>query len=337
MPTRKTISSLALVAAMLAAMGACGSKKDEAKGKGPGTGGAAAKPASNDLRAALAMIPVDADGVVGIDLAQLRTSKLGAGYQDRVVDAAGGSLAAFKTACGFDPMQKVEHLVVGGKGKKGEEDMVAVLRGMPKAELMACADKVSKDPKIAPELTLTVDGDYVVATAEGKSVALQFANDTTLVAARKGGAAAPKADLAAIIASADGAGVTGSANFMQLIDAVNTDASVWFVISGKADRVKGLTRGLLTFDVAIGDATITDGLVLDIGARLESPQAAEGMAASFGKTLESMKKSLLKNVATDVTVKSDGPFVRLHAKMTKQQLEELGAFAGSLIGSNPFE
>ncbi len=334
MLTRNAISSFALVGAVLGGLfAATGCKKDEAKAK---AGGGAAAPASSDLRRALAMIPVDTDGVVGLNLAQVRASALASGYQDRVLGAVGGELKAFEAVCGFDPMKKVNSAILGGKGERGNEDLVAVLRGLPRAELMACADKASKDPALTPGVTLTVDGAYVVVTAEGKSVALQFTDDTTLLAVRKGGAAASKADLAAIAAAADGQGVTGSSSFMQLIDEVDTDASVWFVVSGKSKRVQDAGRGMIKFEAALGSVTLTDTLVVVAAARLESPDAAKGMADSFGKTLDSMKKSLLKNVATDVTVKSDGSFVRLHAKMTKQQLEELVGFASAFIG-NPFE
>jgi hypothetical protein len=305
---------------VLGAVVAGGCKKDEKKSK-PG----AAAPASSDLRRALAMMPPDVEGVVGIDFGSLRASKLASGYQARAMESIGEDFAAFQAACGFDPVQKIASIVAGGKGQRGGEDVVAVVRGLPKAELMACADKVSKDPKLAPGLTVAVDGPYV-----------QFTDDTTLVAARKAGAGATKADLAAITGAADGQGLTGNQHFMQLVDDVDTDASVWFVISGKSERVKSMGRGMLSFEAALGEVHVADGLELKAGARLENDGAAKGMADSFNKTLDSMKKSLLKNIATDVTVKADGPFVRLHAKMTKQQLEELGAFASSFIG-NPFE
>lgn len=332
MLTRKTITTLAVCGAVLGAVVAGGCKKDEKKSAKAG----AAAPASSDLRRALAMMPPDVEGVVGIDFGSLRASKLAAGYQARAMESIGGDFAAFQAACGFDPVQKIASIVAGGKGQRGGEDVVAVVRGLPKAELMACADKVSKDPKLAPGLTVAVDGPYVLLTAEDRSFGLQFTDDTTLVAARKAGAGATKADLAAITGAADGQGLTGNQHFMQLVDDVDTDASVWFVISGKSERVKSMGRGMLSFEAALGEVHVADGLELKAGARLENDNAAKGMADSFNKTLDSMKKSLLKNIATDVTVKADGPFVRLHAKMTKQQLEELGAFASSFIG-NPFE
>ena len=199
--------------------------------------------------------------------------------------------------------------------------------------MMACADKASKDPTLVPDTTVTIDGAFVVVSSSRGAIGLTFIDDATLVAARKAGAAPTKAEMDAIVAAKDGDGITGSKGFMDMIDGLDTTRSVWFVLNGHSQTIRDAGRGFLDFEAAFGTVDITSSLDLQLSARLESEDAAKGMADGFGRTLDSMKKSLLKGVITDVTVESKGKDVRLHAKMTRDQLTQLADFAKGMLGN----
>ena len=340
---------------VLAACGSC--KKDKPKEE-EGKGGAAARkdtPASDELRHALALMPLQSDGVVGIDLALLRSSGLYKAYQKDIEGAASSQLEQIKALCGFDPLPKVTRVVAGGVGDRTTGDATAVVTGLGKAETMGCFTKAAATPPANVEVT--VDGDFATIQAtpvpepvnvvpggdagaaaspprEPESVSVQFLDDTTAVIARRGGKAVDKAGMQSILAAkvGDPSNVTGSPGFMEMIDAVDTEAGVWFVINGKSDRVKSVGRGLLSFDAAFGHVHVGDGLDVHATLRVDSEDSAKRMADLATRQVASMRKSLMKDMLGEVEVEQKGRDVRFRLQESREQLEKLVDFAGSLLG-----
>lgn len=348
-----------LVLAALAGCQAC--KKDKPKDDKGGTtaGGKKDTPASGELKQHLALMPLQSDGVVGIDLALLRGSELYKAYQKDIEGAAAGQLEQIKTLCGFDPLPKLTKVLAGGVGSRKTGDATAVIQGLGKAETMACLSKAAATPPANVEVT--VDGDFATVetaipkeplpvpitpgadpaapaaappAAATESVSVQFLDDTTAVIARRGGKSVDKATMQSILAAkvGDASNVTGSAGFMEMIDAVDTEAGVWFVINGKSDRIKSVGRGILTFDAAFGHVYVGNGLDVHTTLRVESEDSAKRMADLATRQVASMRKSLMKDMLGEVEVEQKGRDVRFRLQESREQLEKLVDFAGSLLG-----
>lgn len=344
---------------LLAVVAGC--KKDKPKeqdGKG-GAGAGAAKdsPASAELKQQLALMGLQSDGVIGIDLTLLRSSELYKTYQKDIEGAAAGQLEQIKTLCGFDPLPKLTRVLAGGVGSRKTGDATAVVQGLGKAETMACLSKAAATPPA--NVKVVVDGDFATVETtlvrdavpiapgadpaaaaapppapETESVSVQFTDDTTAVIARRGGKAVDKATMQSILAAkvGDASNVTGSAGFMEMIDAIDTEAGVWFVVNGKSDRVKSMGRGILAFDAAFGHVYVGSGLDVHATLRVDSEDSAKRMTDLATRQVASMRKSLMKDMLGEVEVEQKGRDVRFRLQESREQLEKLIDFAGSLLG-----
>jgi hypothetical protein len=209
-----------------------------------------------------------------------------------------------------------------------------------------------------PEIKVVVDGDFATIetqrklealpiapgadpaappapppAAEVESVSVQFLDDTTAVIARRGGKAVDKATMQSILAAkvGDASNVTGSPGFMEMIDAVDTDAGVWFVINGKSSAVQSVGRGILAFDAAFGHVYVGAGLDVHATLRVATEDEAKRMSDLATRQVTSMRKSLMKDMLGPVDVEQKGRDVRFRLQESREQLEKLVDFAGSLL------
>jgi hypothetical protein len=346
-----------MLAVLFVLVAAAGCKKDKDKAKDDGkTGAAGAKdsPASAELKQYLALMPLQSDGVGGVDFTLLRSSELYKAYQKDIEGAAAGQLEQIKALCGFDPLPKITKVVGGGVGNRKTGDATVVIKGLGKAETMACLQKgVSAAP---PEIKVDGDGATIETqrklealpiapgadpaappapppAAEVESVSVQFLDDTTAVIARRGGKAVDKATMQSILAAkvGDASNVTGSPGFMEMIDAVDTDAGVWFVINGKSSAVQSVGRGILAFDAAFGHVYVGAGLDVHATLRVATEDEAKRMSDLATRQVTSMRKSLMKDMLGPVDVEQKGRDVRFRLQESREQLEKLVDFAGSLL------
>lgn len=315
-----------LVAACLALVAAAACKKDK-KSEGEGKGGGGGQAVSADLQRTLAMIPKESDGVIGIDLGKLRGSELYKAYEAQLREVGAGQLDAVQELCGFDPVPKLQRVIAGGAGRG---DATAVVDGLGKAEVVACMQKAAAAPP--PDTTITVDGDFMTVVQGDNALAMQFLDDDTAVIARRGDRAPDKAAMAAILAAKDGDGLTGSQPFMEMVRQVDTGDTIWFVVNGQAPSVKSMGRGFVSFVAAWGDIAVGAGLDIETSVRFDSDATAKQTAEVVEGQVAKMKKSLMKDMLGDVTVKHTGRDVRFHVVQSRDQLEKLVDFAGTMLG-----
>jgi hypothetical protein len=330
---------------------AAGCKKDKKPDQDkPGKGAAA--PVSDDLRSVLAMMPLDSDMIAGVDVAALRNSELYKAYQPRLESLVKKRLKMFIDLCGFDPVPKVQRAVIAADGGR-DGDATIVVRGLGKGETIDCLNKAAAAP---PEgYQVAVDGDFaridrVAANAVrvspdapepqeappmGESASLQFIGDETMVLARRKGEAVDKAAMQAVVALPANASVTASPGFMEMLDAIDTDASVWLVVDGKAESFRKSAIGRLqAFDAAFGHIQVGSGLDIDVSLRVTDPTAAAELATKTEGYVTRMRKSLLKGALGEVKVEHSGRDVRFRVQESRQQLEELyDKIGGLLLGS----
>ncbi len=146
---------ICFVAAALA-VGAC--KKDKAAPKQEDHNAAA--PATDDLRAILAMMPKDSEMVASVDFATLRSSQIYRDHEGALKGLAASQLEMIGKLCDFNPIDKIGSVIFAGKGKAKNGDMTALVRGLTKPDVMPCLTKAAATPP--PGFLVTVDGDYAI-------------------------------------------------------------------------------------------------------------------------------------------------------------------------------
>jgi hypothetical protein len=305
---------------------------------GGGGGGGATKPAmpAVSLPAGvdrlLAALPIDAEIVVGIDAARLRSSQaLGPLFDEAMRMRTSSQMGFDITAeCGFDPGQAMGMAVLGMKMVTASEPEITVaVAGIDSAKAVPCFEKARA--KIEAKVKkLEVDGNYVHITGDddGKEahVAFAFGADNVLVV--KAGRAAPdKAAVLKMAAAKAGDGLTGSPEFMGMIGGINTGATIWGLANGGSPM---LSRGSLKFQAAFGSIDITDGVNADGRIRLKSADEAQKVAKVLGGQLSSVKQMGFADVAE---LTPDGSDVKVVFQMKPQTVKNLTAMAkGFLMG-----
>lgn len=173
----------------------------------------------------------------------------------------------------------------------------------------------------------------------GQSVSLKYLDDTTLVVARRNGLALTGAELSAIASGKAADTIVGSKEFMALIDGTDTDAPVWFVVSGKAPLLKAVSR-YIAFDAAFGSVRAGDDLDVDLTARMVNDQSAKDFSNLLIRTFDNLKKSTLRDAVgpSSVTVTDRDVRVTLHesgpqlAMLVSKGQELMMALLGAVLG-----
>jgi hypothetical protein len=303
-----------LVAAALCAVAAFGCSKDS----GGGAGGAAA------AKGALGVLPKDAEVVMGIDFASLRSSALYKQYAPMFMAAAGDKLAKFKSTCGFDPIEQVGTLTAAVKGDKSDQDATILVTGFPKDKLIDCIKKAAAADGKADQVK--IDGDYIEATTPKGQVGMLLTNDGILIHKTPGGFATKDALVAQSKQAAD-ASLAGSKPFMDVFGKVDTKSSLWFVVNGNAASMKSAP---VSVKIAYGSLKLTDGLAADVTATMNSEADAKQLGEMAKSQLGQVKGAgMLQDATADVS----GSDVHIKASMTKEQLEMIASMAKSAMGA----
>ncbi len=155
------------------------------------------------------------------------------------------------------------------------------------------------------------------------SLSLLFIDDTTVVIARRSGKGVDKPTMQQIVTLAPDASVTASPNFMQMLDAIDTDAKLWFVINGAADSLKDSPISFLSFKAAFGHVQVSSGVTIDASLRLESDAKAAELAKRATDQIARLRKSRLKSALGVVTFESEYNDVRVHVEQTRPQMDAL--------------
>lgn len=200
------------------------------------------------------------------------------------------------------------------------------------------------DKKIAPE---PADADAGAALADGgaapakkgQSLSLKFLDDTTVLVARRNGVGITGKELDAIASGKGDDTIVGSPEFMTLIDGTDTDAPVWFVVSGSAPLLKMIAK-YIAFDAAFGSVRVGADLDLDLTARMVDEKSAKDVSSLLIRTFDNLKKSTLRDAIgpSQVTVTGRDTRVTLHESGPQLQMlvskgqELMMALLGAVLG-----
>lgn len=228
----------------------------------------------------LALLPADADVVIGVNFAQVRRSALWQRYvEPKLADASG--IRELQAMCGFDPLASLGSISIGVKGVGDEDDTIAgviVIHGFDKAKAMSCFDAKGLPEARASGSEVTIDRNVVLFT-DGKNhdhhAAFTFLDERTALIVL-GDDAATREGVERI--AAGDSGLQSSSAFSEALQSINTDDSLWLVLSEHSPLVAKFNAAAAELtQTKLGTAyvsmNVTDTFALDAGFRLGSPAA----------------------------------------------------------------
>jgi hypothetical protein len=316
--TLYTTVAAALCALAFSATG-CEKKKDEAGGGAAGGGakGAAGAQAAVPSKTGFAVFPGDSQFVVGVNLASARSSGLWAKYKDKVEAQMASEFAELREACGIDPIGQVQTIIAAGKqGGGGEPDAVVVMKGLQRASLKTCGEKMAA--KEGKKLTVTEEGNLANYVVDDKNIWAAWLDDSTVVIA-------PEKDKAYVSARAAGeGGLAEGSPVMALLKSVDTSAAIYFaadtaMMGPQAAMMQG-AKGIF------GSLKLTDGLALDAGLRFDTPDNAKKMTEMVNQQVGAMKGQLppqFKTLVEKAVIKQVDKDMVLQLSLSGAELEQL--------------
>ena len=288
----------------------------------------------------LAYVPGDADAVIGLNLAQLQRSALWQQYVGKDL-ADSPEIKAFAAECGFDPMASLAHVTIGLRGLGGDHAPTGtvVVHGLDRAKATSCFTQKAMPKLEADGPHVTVDQDVVLIDSPDRTAHLgvTFVDDSTALFVI-GPAGATRQGVLDVAAGKHG--VSSTPGFTDALADVNTDASVWAMLSD-ASPVVGTVNGAISPYTAqkLGtlyfSLSVTDALALDAGVHLGSPaDVARAVATITSKIDEIDPNKTLRQYFDQLDVVADGSDLIFSVAIAGNQLLPLaGAAAMQHAGS----
>ncbi|MBA2543799.1 MAG: hypothetical protein H0V17_29415 [Deltaproteobacteria bacterium] len=269
----------------------------------------------------LALLPIDSDQVLGVNLALIQTSPMWKEFiAPRVMsDDVKARLDEIKQKCNFDPMAVVKSASIGLKDGAAGKEGVVVVHGPDKAAVTACAEKMKTDKDA--KVDITQDGDVTIlkpksAGPDTPSIAFMFTSDDTAVIVV--GPKATGAGVKAVVAATGGLSTSNA--FVDMYNRLETEKSLWMLMNGKAKAFQPLAMAGVKPSHVFGSLDVSDGLNLDLRMRLASQDQAT-QAATMMKSQLAPAAGMLNIDKIDVG--ADGQDLKLGMIVSKANVPKM--------------
>lgn len=318
---------LSLLAAV-ALLWACGDGDDKPANEDPAK--AAAQSATVPT---FARLPAASNLIIGIDVAAVIQSPL----WDRLgpqMAANIGALAKIEAACGFDPLSKIQSLVIAGD-MTSDDNAVLSIKGITRDDIATCKNGLGR----AGEKLVIDQGGALTKYALGDTAmwVAWMAEDELLISPRaEMGPGESAADLAVgqkwLTDRATGVGgLDQNAVAMALLGAVDTDADVWFVALPNAELP--MTVDERKAKGARGTLALAEGVALAVALEMESAEVATEVVTKAKTVLAMLEKhprygAFVK--ALEVTITPSDSAVKLAASFSAEELDAVSEQAKNL-------
>lgn len=300
----------ALSLSLLAAAG-CDKNKDKEAGK-EGAEGAAK---SGDPAAAagrFTYLPADSNLVLGVNVAQIRGSKLFKDMAEPIIKAqAGEDYEKIKTACGFDPLDQVKSLTVGGNTSINDKVAISI-KGINADQLKKCGEAVAASQ--GEKLEISQEGALTKIVSSGQTSWVGWADDTTMVTS---------GDNKALLEQLMGSKETLGKDLMEMVSKVNTDSALWLAVRDNGDANSPLANAPVKVKAAYGSINLSEGLAIDAALRQSSPEEAQKTVADFTAQLEQFKQSPYGKYVSKLEIKASESDVLVKLALNDAELQEL--------------
>jgi RNA polymerase sigma factor (sigma-70 family) len=278
----------------------------------------------------LALLPADAELVLGVDVARVQRSAL---WQMIVAPALvrAPGLHEFQDECGFDPIASLASVTIGLKGTHGDMSGAIVVHGFAKAKALACIEK--EGAKHADNRkTFRIDGDVLLVSRDNVAhAALTFLDDTTALLV-----IGPDASKDAITQVAARRGTAPASSYSDMIREINTDDAVWLAVADGSPMLAEVNRKLASHTAIqlhglYGSVDFADGLVINAGARTGSPELVAKLVGDVQRKLDEVGAEKLTQRFDQLDINADGGDVIVSVAMNTSQLLSLAGGATNHI------
>ena len=308
-----------VAAALLVSLPTAGCSKDEEKADGEATGGetAAKQEESKQAEASkYSFLPADSSLVFGINLGQIRSSKV---FKDMVKPAlaqhtspAGEDYEQIETACGFDPVEQVEWIVIGGA--PGEQDrMSMVIQGLSAEQVKTCGENMTEIR--GTQVELTQEGKLTKLVAGEAIFWMGWVDDSTMVSTGPN-----KELLEPVMAGKEG--LSGNETMMGLVGNVDTSAALWLSVD-ETSAPSPMTGVDGAFKSAHGSVSLAQGLLVKATVTQGSPEEARKAVAEYTEQLEQMKESSFGKYLSKLEFEANESDVVAQLDMNDAELMEM--------------
>lgn len=337
---RKSQFILALLAAL--ALVSFGCKKEQGEGKEgeaktaegekKAEGGEGAAKAAAPSKTSFAVFPKESEFVFGLNGDSLRKSGIYKKFQPAFEGALNNEkeFVAFKETCGFDPIQKVQSVIVGGSMEGN--DGVVVVKGFNRAELKSCGEKMAA--KEGEDVKIEEDGKLMKVTNKSDVMWLGWLDDNTMLTGAGSEGEGGKAWVEGRMAGKDG--LDSNADMMSLLGQVDSAGTLWFIVKPKDNSKMGM-MGAPPSSV-FGTVLLTSGLKIDMGMRYAKPEDAKAFVDQTKQMMGAMASDpTSKMVADKTTMEAKGNDAIIKVDLNEEELNQVIAMvekmAGPMIGS----
>jgi hypothetical protein len=277
----------------------------------------------------LALLPADSEAVIGLNFAQLQQSALWKQYIAPRMTT--DDLRGFAAECGFDPVTSLGAMTIGLRGLSGDAPTgTLVLHGFDKTKVMDCfAQKAS--PKLESSgVHVAVDNGVVLIDSPDRTshAAFTFTDDSTAVVVI-GPAAATREGVADVLAGNHS--LRGSTELSAALQNVNTDASLWAVLSDSSPLI-GTANGSIApytsqkLGTVYLSLDVTDALAFDAGVHLGSPGDVAAAVTTITSKIDAVDPNkTLRGYFDQLDVFADGSDLIFSVAIAGDQLPMLGA------------
>jgi hypothetical protein len=223
--------------------------------------------------------------VMALDLARLRSDPhFAALYEMTLREWFGDFLGELTTECHVDPIQSVDHILIGGLGPLFLYRS-AVVTGLDRAQVTTCLTDVAAKARAAG-MQLTVvpfDGGIELQAPDEPPMRIGFLDDHTVVVVREQGRAAERDVVTRTVSTRPGDGASADAALMAAVDRAASEGSAWLVIGGAAVTAYGMPEGT-SIQCALEIGEHIEGRVVAMGPALTADAQAQ-LAGNVEKRL----------------------------------------------------
>lgn len=284
------------------------------------------------LEGALAMMPADTEMVLELDVARLRTSILWERIEPWLRAQGGETLDEVQQLCNFDPIAKLDTMLVGVRGiGRPEVDATMFVRGYDQDASVACLERAGEKARATGEDTSVVVAGDSLELRDGTtaSLVILFVDPRTALMVTRAGVFADRAALEVVAAAKPGDGLTSSPSFDKVLGRINTHATAWFAMNGNSPLFATMPYHMRAirgeFHAGADAARAVVGTVI---IEFDNNGDATSTGQMFRMAIDTLKGGPYDDVSRAVTVTEEGHDVVIEMRFDLAQLERMFALAG---------
>lgn len=299
--------------ALMTSLPLAGCGKDKKEGEA-GKEGAATAESTQAAAGKYAQLPADSNFILGINVSQVRSSKL---FKDMVepiiAQQAGEDYEKVKASCGFDPAEQIKSIVIGGVA--GKDDRVAVsITGMNAEQVEKCSKGLAEVQ--GEQIEVTHEGKLTKIIADGQTTWMGWMSDTTLVTT------GPHKELVeSLVAGKEG--LSNNKPMLDLTGKVDTSAALWVVYNEQEGSPSPMAGAPVQVKAAHVSLSLAEGLTINATIRQSSPEEAQKTVADITGQLESLKESPYAKYVSKLELKASESEVIAKLTMSDAELQEM--------------